>query len=40
MAGHAFMLVGLAALGHALALGLTMGVYRNLNARVKKHETQ
>lgn len=39
MAGHAFMLVGLAALGHALALGLTMGAYRRLNAHAKKHET-
>jgi F0F1-type ATP synthase membrane subunit c/vacuolar-type H+-ATPase subunit K len=40
MAGDAFMLVGLAALGHALALGLTIGVYRNLDARAKKRQAE
>lgn len=40
MAADAFMLVGLAALGHALALGLTIGVYKNLNARAAKGRAQ
>jgi hypothetical protein len=36
MAVDAFALVGLAALGHALALALTLGVYRGLQAKTRK----
>jgi F0F1-type ATP synthase membrane subunit c/vacuolar-type H+-ATPase subunit K len=36
MALHAFALIGLAALGHALALGLTVGAYRKLAAQADK----
>ena len=35
MALDAFALVGLAALGHALALALTIGVYRGLQAKAR-----
>ena len=35
MAGDAFALVGLAALGHALGLAVTIGIYRGL-ARTEK----
>lgn len=36
MAGDAFMLVGLAALGHAVALALTIGLYRGLRTREQR----
>lgn len=37
MAGDAFMLVGLAALGHAVALALTIGLYQGLRTHDKHH---
>lgn len=38
MAGDAFALVGLAALGHAVALGLTIGLYRGLRTHQKNSD--